>query len=99
MPGLDESNAHSAELAHLFAFTMGERPLTPVQQSLATRIQRYRGAFARYGAPLAPGRPLWPRAAPGTVMPLSPTSTRPTTSFAADHQCAFWNGPHPVGTP
>ncbi|MET9962876.1 carboxylesterase family protein [Streptomyces sp. NPDC006326] len=103
VPGLDESNAHSAELAYLHDFTMGERPLTPVQEALATRMKRYWGAFARQGAPAAPGQAAWPAAGSGpagggTVLILHPRDTRPSGTFAADHQCAFWRTqpPRPV---
>ncbi|WP_330328767.1 carboxylesterase family protein [Streptomyces sp. NBC_00536] len=91
VPGLDESNAHSAELAYLYDFTMGDRPLTEVQRALGTRMQRYWGAFARYGAPVVAGQTPWPATGPaGTVLTLGPAVTRPDPAFAADHQCAFW---------
>ncbi|MFK0046615.1 carboxylesterase/lipase family protein [Streptomyces sp. NPDC090741] len=91
VPGLDESNAHSAELAYLHDFTMGERPLTVDQIALATRMKRYWGAFARYGTPVVPGQTAWPPTGSGaTVLTLSPTATRTGTSFGSDHQCAFW---------
>ncbi|MEV0989165.1 carboxylesterase family protein [Streptomyces sp. NPDC049949] len=91
VPGLDESNAHSAELAYLHDFTMGERPLTADQVALATRMKRYWGAFARYGAPVVPGQTAWPPTGSGaTVLTLNPAATRTGTSFGADHQCAFW---------
>ncbi|MFE2288218.1 carboxylesterase/lipase family protein [Streptomyces sp. NPDC059443] len=99
VPGLDESNAHSAELAYLYDYTMGERPLTPVQVALATWMKRYWGAFARYGAPLAAGQTPWPVTGPaGAVLTLSPTATRINPEFAADHQCGFWQTqpPRPV---
>ncbi|WP_330294598.1 carboxylesterase/lipase family protein [Streptomyces sp. NBC_00503] len=96
VPGLDESNAHSAELAYLYEFTMGDRPLTPVQVALATRMKRYWGAFARYGAPLAAGQTPWPVTGPaGAVLTLSPTATRIDPAFAADHQCGFWKAQPP----
>ncbi|MFJ6795162.1 carboxylesterase/lipase family protein [Streptomyces sp. NPDC091268] len=94
VPGLDESNAHSAELAYLHDFTMGERPLTAAQGALATWMKRYWGAFARFGAPVVPGQPRWPAADDhGTVLTLNPGGPRPGTAFAADHQCAFWAAP------
>ncbi|MFE3585295.1 carboxylesterase/lipase family protein [Streptomyces vinaceus] len=99
VPGLDESNAHSAELAYLHDFTMGERPLTADQVALATRMKRYWGAFARYGTPVVPGQTAWPATGSGaTVLTLNPTATRTGTSFASDHQCAFWRTqpPRPV---
>ncbi|MFD9302005.1 carboxylesterase/lipase family protein [Streptomyces sp. NPDC060048] len=91
VPGLDESNAHSAELAYLHDFTMGERPLTPVQVALATRMKRYWGSFARYGTPAAGGQTRWPATGPGgAVLELSPTGDRLDQEFAAEHQCGFW---------
>ncbi|MEU9234805.1 carboxylesterase/lipase family protein [Streptomyces subrutilus] len=94
VPGLDQANGHSAELAYLHDFTMGERPLTPVQVALATRMKRYWGAFARSGTPAVPGQVPWPAAVPGSgvapVLTLGPVRTGPVASFGADHQCAFW---------
>ncbi|MET3984635.1 para-nitrobenzyl esterase [Streptomyces sp. PvR034] len=91
VPGLDESNAHSAELAYLYDFTMGDRPLTAVQNALATGMKRYWGAFARYGSPVVRGQTPWPAAGPtGSVLTLGPGGMRPDRGFAADHQCAFW---------
>ncbi|MFI1650868.1 carboxylesterase/lipase family protein [Streptomyces avidinii] len=92
VPGLDESNAHSAELAYLHDFTMSERPLTPVQVALGNRMKRYWAAFARFGAPVVPGQTVWPPTGPGAagVLTLDPSVTRTSTSFGADHQCAFW---------
>ncbi|MGW2202358.1 carboxylesterase/lipase family protein [Streptomyces sp. NPDC001774] len=66
VPGLDMANAHSAELAYLHDFTAGDRPLTPVQTALATRMKRYWGAFARYGTPTVPGQTPWPAAGTST---------------------------------
>ncbi|MFB6523445.1 carboxylesterase/lipase family protein [Streptomyces sp. NPDC056401] len=91
VPGLDESNAHSAELAYLHDFTMGERPLTSVQVALATRMKRYWGAFARHGVPAVAGQTPWPvTGAGGTVLTLAPTGDRLDRAFAAEHQCGFW---------
>ncbi|MGR4879579.1 carboxylesterase family protein [Streptomyces sp. LARHCF249] len=94
VPGLDQANGHSAELAYLHDFTMGERPLTPVQVALATRMKRYWGAFARFGVPVVPGQATWPAALPGSgaapVLTLGPAESGAGSSFGADHQCAFW---------
>ncbi|MGW7346291.1 carboxylesterase/lipase family protein [Streptomyces sp. NPDC054854] len=99
VPGLDQSNAHSAELAYLHDFTMGDRPLAPSQVALATAMKRYWGAFARFGTPFVPGRPVWPRAdagpGPVAVLTLAPGATGAGTSFEADHQCAFWRAQPP----
>ncbi|MFF3212852.1 carboxylesterase/lipase family protein [Streptomyces sp. NPDC002886] len=91
VPDLDESNAHSAELAYLHDFTMGERSLTSVQVALATRMKRYWGAFARHGVPVVPGQTPWPTTGPGgTVLTLAPTGDRIDRTFEAEHQCGFW---------
>ncbi|MEC4572973.1 hypothetical protein [Streptomyces virginiae] len=45
-----------------------------------------------------PGQAVWPPTGTGagtgtgtgTVLTLHPSATRTTTSFGADHQCAFW---------
>ncbi|MFE4261898.1 carboxylesterase/lipase family protein [Streptomyces sp. NPDC056883] len=91
VPGLDESNAHSAELAYLHDFTMGERPLASVQVALSTRMKRYWGAFARHGVPAVAGQTPWPATGPGgTVLTLAPAGDRLDRAFAAEHQCGFW---------
>ncbi|MET9378182.1 carboxylesterase family protein [Streptomyces sp. NPDC002992] len=92
VPGLDMSNAHSAELAYLHDFTAGDRPLTQIQVALATRMKRYWGAFARFGSPAVPGQTAWSAtgSGSGTVLSLNPTATRTSSSFVADHQCGFW---------
>lgn len=53
VPGEDMSNGHSAELAHLFDFTLGERPLTSEQLRLSDQMIRYWGAFVTRGDPAA----------------------------------------------
>jgi para-nitrobenzyl esterase len=97
-PGIDMNSAHSAELAYLFDFTLGDRPLTAKQTKLATRMQRYWAAFARTGDPNVKGEPKWARhtAANGQVMTLRPTGSSSGAGLAAEHQCAFWAA-HGVG--
>ncbi|WP_371493880.1 carboxylesterase family protein [Kitasatospora sp. NBC_00374] len=102
VPGLDESNAHSAELAYLFDFTMGDRPLTSSQKALADQMKRSWAAFARTGNPNTPGQAAWPTAGGDTyrVQSLRPDgATRTITTFAADHQCALWSSPADAGGP
>ncbi|MCT4351737.1 carboxylesterase family protein [Streptomyces sp. Je 1-79] len=96
VPGLDMSNAHSAELAYLHDFTAGDRPLAPAQVALATRMKRYWGAFARFGSPAVPGQTAWLPTGSGTVtgegrvLRLHPEATRMGSGFASDHRCDFW---------
>jgi para-nitrobenzyl esterase len=91
-PGIDMSNAHSAELAYLFDFTLGDRPLTQTQQRLADQMMRYWAAFARTGDPNVPGQTPWPpftRATHRTLI-LRPTGNTTSTTVAEEHNCAFW---------
>jgi para-nitrobenzyl esterase len=91
-PGIDMNSAHSAELAYIFDFTLGNRPLTATQVKLATQMKRYWAAFARTGDPNAKGEPHWPRhtAANAQVLTLRPTGSAPSTGFVAEHRCDFW---------
>ncbi|MFD5223029.1 carboxylesterase/lipase family protein [Streptomyces tendae] len=94
LPGKDMSNAHSAELAYLFDFTLGEKPLTARQEKLADQMIAYWGAFAHSGAPKAKGEPAWPRyteAADWPVMQLRTAGAgKVIDSYSADHHCGFW---------
>jgi para-nitrobenzyl esterase len=92
-PGIDMSNAHSAELAYLWNFTLGDRPLTANELLLGAQMDRYWGAFARTANPNAPGLVGWPMVTTGThpVIDFRPTgNTVSTTVFPAEHQCGFW---------
>jgi para-nitrobenzyl esterase len=91
-PGIDMNSGHSAELAYLFDFTLGDRPLTAKERKLARQMKRYWAAFARTGKPNVKGEPRWPRhtAATGQVMTLSSNGSSPGTGFNAEHQCDFW---------
>ena len=94
LPGEDMSNAHSGELQYLFDFTLGERPLTATQERLSDQMMRYWGAFARSGRPSAEGAPAWPTyGRAGRVMSLrTGGASRVITTFAQEHNCAFWLG-------
>ena len=91
--GIDMNSAHSAELAYVYDFTLGDRPLTSTQVKLATQMKRYWATFARTGNPNGKGLPSWPRhtAANAQVMTLRPTGSSPGTGFVAEHQCDFWS--------
>ena len=92
-PGIDMSNAHSAELAYLWNFTLGDRPLTTIELLLGEQMDRYWGAFAHTANPNAPGLTGWPRVTTGThpVIDFRPTgNTVSTTVFPTEHQCSFW---------
>jgi para-nitrobenzyl esterase len=93
--GVDMSNAHSAELAFLWNFTLIEHPLTPAEQRLGAQMDRYWAAFARSGNPNVQGQVAWPKATAGThqVLDLHPTGNTISTGFPAEHQCGFWANP------
>lgn len=98
-PGIDMSNAHSAELAYLWNFTLGDRPLTAHQLALGMQMDRYWAAFARNGDPTVPGQHAWPAVTTDAhpVLDLRPTGdTVSTTEFATEHQCDFWASIEPT---
>ena len=91
-PGIDMSNAHSAELAYLFDFTLGYRPLTAYERALSYQMIRYWGSFARNGNPNVPNQPHWPRFTTAThrALVLRPSGDTVSSSIAAEHHCGFW---------
>jgi len=91
-PGVDMSNAHSAELAYLFDFTLGDRPLTATQRRLSRQMMQYWAAFARNGDPNVAGQPTWPQFTRTThqTLVLRPTGNTTSTTIAEEHNCAFW---------
>jgi para-nitrobenzyl esterase len=86
---------HASELAYLFDSTTlgGHAPFTADQESLAAAMVRYWTQFARRGTPNGTGVPNWPAytVANDTYQSLEPPTPKPTTGFATDHHCAFWN--------
>jgi para-nitrobenzyl esterase len=51
--------------------------------------------FAKAGNPNGLRVPQWPgyTSANDTYQSLQPPTPQPTTGFAADHHCAFWDAP------
>jgi para-nitrobenzyl esterase len=92
VPGEDMSNGHSAELAYLFDFTLGERPLTRQQEKLSDQMMRYWAAFAHNGDPNLRSAPKWPQyGAEHNVMQLRTAgASQVINTYEADHNCAFW---------
>lgn len=91
--GINMSNAHSAELAYLWNFTLAGRPLSPAELRLGEQMDRYWAAFARAGNPSVPGQVTWAvvTAASHPVIDFHPAGdTVSATVFPAEHQCAFW---------
>jgi para-nitrobenzyl esterase len=94
--GFPYGAAHASELQYLFGLPTAPIPatLTPAQQQLAAQMQGYWTSQARRGDPATPGQPAWPQFNAGTQQVLSLDEPQPAveTSFAAEHQCAFWAG-------
>jgi para-nitrobenzyl esterase len=84
----DMSSGHSAELAYLFDFTLGDRQLDGEQTELAHAMQAYWAAFARSGNPAVEGAPEWPVYTTDSPFTLSlAPKIKPVKDFTAEHQC------------
>ncbi|MFC8243963.1 carboxylesterase family protein [Streptomyces chartreusis] len=90
-PHTPQGAFHASELAYLFP-TDVLAPLTPAQRRLSATLTAYWARFTATGDPNAPGTPPWPRytAAGDRIQVLAPDRVGPTTGFAADHHCRFW---------
>jgi len=90
---------HASELPYLFDSTTfaggGHAPFTPEQEQLSAAMIEYWTQFAKAGDPNAPRVPQWPAytSATDTYQSLQPPTPTPTTGFATDHHCSFWDAP------
>jgi carboxylesterase type B len=98
LPGYQWGAGHAMELAYLWpSFGNGTSlydQLTPAQLQLSHQMIVWWGAFTRLGVPEAPGQPSWPAYTSRQLMSLRPggqSRTIPAATFAAQHQCGFWN--------
>ncbi len=103
LPGYQWGAGHAMELAYLWpSFGNGTSlydQLTPAQLELSHQMIVWWGAFTRLGAPHAPGQPYWPTYTSRQLMSLRPgdrSTTIPAATFAAEHQCGFWNAQGPA---
>lgn len=90
-PHTPQGAFHASELAYLFPMD-AVPPLTSAQRRLSATMTTYWARFAATGDPNGPGTPAWPRytADGDRIQVLAPDRIGPTTDFAADHHCAFW---------
>ncbi|MFE0252384.1 carboxylesterase/lipase family protein [Streptomyces sp. NPDC059010] len=90
-PHTPQGAFHASELAYLFPMST-LAPLTPAQRRLSATMTAYWARFMATGDPNVPGTPPWPRytAAGDRIQVLAPDRVGPTTGFAADHHCPFW---------
>jgi para-nitrobenzyl esterase len=98
LPGYQWGAGHAMELAYLWpSFNNGYSLydlLTPAQLRLSHQMVEWWGAFARLGAPEAPGQPVWPAYTSRELMSLRPgdrSRTVPAAEFGAEHRCGFWD--------
>jgi carboxylesterase type B len=98
LPGYQWGAGHAMELAYLWpSFGNGTSlydQLTPAQLQLSHQMIVWWGAFTRLGVPEAPGQPSWPAYTSRQLMSLRPggqSRTIRAATFAAQHQCGFWN--------
>jgi para-nitrobenzyl esterase len=90
---------HASELPYLFDSTTfaggGHAPFSPEQEQLSAAMIDYWTQFARTGNPNGSRSPQWPAytSANDTYQSLEPPTPKPTTGFAADHHCGFWDSP------
>ncbi|HLI61377.1 MAG TPA: carboxylesterase family protein [Solirubrobacteraceae bacterium] len=99
VPGYRWGAGHAMELAYMWpSFNNGYslyRLLTPAQRVLSRWMVRYWGAFVRSGRPSVRGQSAWPSyGASRRLMALEEGSSSgavPSSLFAAEHDCAFWD--------
>jgi len=98
LPGYEWGAGHAMELAYLWpSFDNGYSLydlLTPAQLQLSRQMVEWWGAFTKFGAPEAPGQPIWPTDNGGRLMSLRPGDQSQVisgTTFGAEHQCSFWD--------
>ena len=68
-------------------------PLTTAQQELSHSMVLYWTQFARSGNPNSSLAPAWPKYSltADQFQSLNPTAITTESTFAADHNCSFWD--------
>jgi para-nitrobenzyl esterase len=99
LPGYQWGAGHAMELAYLWpSFNNGfslYALLTHKQLQLSRAMVQYWGAFAKTGTPAVHGQARWPLSGTGRLMSLRQghrSRAIAAGTFAAEHQCSFWNG-------
>lgn len=84
--------SHALDMRYLFDIG-GAPALNAEQRRLSDQMIGYWSSFVRDGAPRGPGLPDWPTVDSDTVgawLSLQLDGSRVDTSYAAEHQCTFW---------
>jgi para-nitrobenzyl esterase len=94
--GFSYGATHASELQFLFSLsgTAEQGSLSAAEQKLAAQMQGYWTSQAADGTPETAGQPGWPLFNAVTMPVLSLNTPGPSveTSFAAEHNCTFWQG-------
>jgi len=82
---------HASELQYVFPTEASK--LDAAQRTLAADMQAYWTNFAKTGNPNGAGLPTWPAytAATDEAQSLVEPAPVPESTFAAEHECAFWS--------
>jgi para-nitrobenzyl esterase len=83
---------HAAEIPYVFQPTDAAALFNADQLALSEQMIRYWSRFAANGDPNGLRTPSWPRYSTRSdrIQSLAPRATQPISTFAADHNCAFW---------
>jgi len=81
---------HASDVQYLFPSANNDEGFSPEQLKLSDRIIEYYTSFAKSGVPQGPThwRPYEQQL--DEVQSLAPEGIVPITTFAVEHQCAFW---------
>jgi para-nitrobenzyl esterase len=93
-PDLADGVTHGAEMPYLFDLVPGQPALTRTQRATADRLVDMWARFVTTGSP-DDGTGTWPRwSGGGRILSVEGTglTTRPATTFAAEHHCGLWGG-------
>ncbi|MEY2524974.1 MAG: para-nitrobenzyl esterase [Ilumatobacteraceae bacterium] len=100
LPSFPYGAAHTFELMYLFPLYRGglgtPHPLNDAQERLSDQMVSYWTKFAERGNPNSPHTPYWPQynATLDNYQSLNLPDPVTITSFAADHNCEFWDELH-----
>ena len=89
---------HASELVYVFGTPLtglaDPAAFSPAQRALSKQMQMYWTNFAKSGNPNSAGLGEWPKfdARRNNVMTFRPGGNAVSSSFAAVHQCRFWDG-------
>lgn len=86
--------AHASEIQYLFDLeSRFPQPLDAAQRRLAADMVSYWTNFAKVGIPYAAQTSTWPPFIRGLddLLTLDTSRNAPTTGFAAEHECTFWD--------